>query len=130
MILTPYQIVAPVISLIAIVYAWNLMVRQKKSTWEATLWTIFWGAVACIALFPNALIYLQFVTGIKSQVNAILVTSIGLLFFMIFYIVMRIETLEQRQTRLVRKIALKDAGLNGGHKAESFPLSNENHSSH
>lgn len=116
---TPYQIVAPLISVVAIVYAWNLMVRQKKSAWEAILWTVFWGAVASIALFPNVLIYLQFVTGIKSQVNAILVTSIGLMFFMMFYMVMRIETLEQRQTRLVRKIALKDAGLNGKQEAVS-----------
>lgn len=130
MTLTPYQIVAPVISIIAIVYAWNLMVRQKKSAWEAILWTVFWGVVALIALVPNVLIYLQFVTGIKSQVNAILVTSIGLMFFMMFYMVMRIESLEQRQTRLVRKIALKDAGLNGLHKGEKSPLSNENHSSH
>lgn len=115
MSLTPYQIVAPAISLIAIIYAWNLMVRQKKSAWEAILWTVFWSAVAFIALFPNILIYLQFVTGIKSQVNAVLVTAIGVMFFMLFYIVMRIETLEQRQTRLVRKVALKDAGLNGKH---------------
>lgn len=113
MSLTPYQIVAPIVSLIAIIYAWNLMVRHKKSIWEAVLWTVFWSAVASIALFPNVLIYLQFATGIKSQVNAILVTSIGLMFFMMFYVVMRIETLEQRQTRIVRKIALRDAGLNG-----------------
>lgn len=115
MTLTPYQIMAPVIALIAIIYAWNLMIRQKKSVWEAILWTVFWGAVASIALFPNVLIYLQFVTGIKSQVNAILVSSIGLMFFMTFYIIMRIEALEQRQTRLVRKVALRDAGLNVKH---------------
>ena len=117
--LTPYQIVAPVIAFIAIVYAWNLMIRQKKSIWEAILWTVFWVAMASIALFPNVLIYLQFATGIKSQVNAILVTSIGLMFFMMFYIVMRIENLEQRQTRIVRKIALRDAGLNGGQGTKS-----------
>jgi hypothetical protein len=109
--LTPYQFVAPVISLVAIVYAWNLMFRQKKSLWEALLWTLFWGAVGTIALFPSLLSYLQWVTGIKSQVNAVLVTSIGVLFFMIFYLVMRLEELEQRQTRIVRKIALRDAGL-------------------
>ena len=111
MILTPYQVVAPAVALVAIVYAWNLSFRQKKSVWEAILWTIFWGSVAGIALFPSVLTYLQAVTGIKSQVNALLVTAIGLIFFIIFYLVIRLEELEQRQTRIVRKIALKEADL-------------------
>jgi len=111
MILTPYQIVAPLVSLVAIIYAWNLAFRQKKSVWEAILWSVFWGAVAGIALFPSVLTYLQAVTGIKSQVNAVLVTAIGLIFFIIFYLVIRLEELEQRQTRIVRQIALKEAGL-------------------
>ena len=51
------------------------------------------------------------ITGIKSQVNAILVTSIGILFFMIFYMIIRLEELEQRQTKMIRNIALREAGL-------------------
>ena len=109
--LTPYQILAPLVSFIAIIYAWNLWFRQKKNLWEVILWILFWGAVAGIALFPNILTYVQFVTGIKSQVNAILVTSIGILFFMMFYLIIRLEELEQRQTRMVRKLALREAGL-------------------
>lgn len=108
MTLTGYQIVAPIVSLIAIAYAWNLAFRQKKTFWEAILWTIFWGSVASIALFPGILTYLQVVTGIKNQVNAVLVTSIGVLFFMAFYLVMRLEALEQRQARIIRKMALKE----------------------
>lgn len=42
--LTPYQIVVPLLSILAMVYAWNLVMRQKKTIWEALLWTIFWGA--------------------------------------------------------------------------------------
>lgn len=109
--LTPYQIVAPLVSLVAIVYAWNLWVRQKKTLWEVLLWTIFWGFVIGVSLYPDVLSYFQIVTGIKSQVNAVLVTSIGVLFFTIFYIVVRLEELEQRQTRLIRRIALREAGL-------------------
>jgi len=109
--ITTYQVLAPLISLIAILYAWNLWFRQKKTLWEVVLWTIFWGIVALIAIFPGVLAYVQLATGIKNQVNAILVTSIGILFFMIFYLVMRLEELEQRQTRIVRKLALRDQGI-------------------
>ncbi len=117
MILTPYQVVAPLISLIAIFYAWNLVMRQKKTVWEACFWTVFWGAIAAIALFPNFLSYLSAVTGIENQENAVVVTFLGILFFMIFYMVIRLEELEQRHTKLVREMALREAGLEKKHDA-------------
>lgn len=107
--MTTYQIFAPLASLIAILYAWNLVLRQKKSMWEAMLWSIFWGMVALIAVYPNTLRYLSQITGIRDQANAMLVTSIGILFFMVFYMVVRLEELEQRQTRLIRQLALRES---------------------
>jgi hypothetical protein len=111
MILTPYQIVVPIVAIVALFYAWNLVLRQKKTIWEALLWTLFWGAVAFVALRPGVLTYLSAVTGVKDQVNAFFATAIGILFFFVFYIVVRMEEMNQRQARLVRKIALKEAGL-------------------
>lgn len=112
--LTPYQIIAPLTSFLAILYAWNLTLRRKKSLWEAILWTIFWGSIALIAFFPNSLSYLSAVTGIESQTNAVLVTFLGILFFIVFYLVIRLEELEQRLTRVVRESALRKAGLEKG----------------
>lgn len=109
--MTPYQIVAPALSLLALVYAWNLVLRQKKTIWEALLWTFFWGGIAFIALRPDVLSYLSTLTGIKDQVNAIFVTSIGILFFLVFYIIIRIEELHQRYTRMIRAMALREAGI-------------------
>ena len=109
--LTPYQIVAPLVAFVAIVYAWNLAMRHKKTVWEAGLWTIFWGLIAYIALFPNALTYLSAITGIANQENAVIVTFLGILFFITFALVIRLEELEQRHVGLVRKIGLRDAGL-------------------
>jgi hypothetical protein len=115
MSLNAYQIIAPTISLIAVIYAWSLVFRQRKTIWEASLWTLFWGAIAFIALYPDAITYISAFTGIKDRENAVLVTFLGILFFIVFYIVIRLEELEQRQTRIVRKVALKRAGL---YKAE------------
>jgi hypothetical protein len=109
--LTPYQIIAPLVALVAILYAWNLVMRQKKTLWEACFWTIFWGAIALIALYPSILSYLSAITGIVNQENAVLVTFMGILFFMVFYLVVRIEELEQRHTKVVRALALREAGL-------------------
>ena len=111
MTLTPYQIVAPVISLVAVLYAWNLVMREKTTVWEACFWTLFWGAIAAIALFPTFLTYLSTITGIVNHENAAIVTFLGILFFMVFYIIIRIEELEQRHARMVREMALRQAGL-------------------
>ena len=108
---TPYQIVAPLIALTAIVYAWNLAMRQKKTVWEACFWTLFWGSVGAVAIFPTFLTYLSTVTGIASRENAVIFTALGVLFFMVFYMVIRLEELERRQTQLLREMALREAGL-------------------
>ena len=108
---TPYQIGAPLIAIVAILYAWNLVFRKKKTVIEACLWTLFWGAVAAMSLYPKALSYLSVVTGIANAESAAIVTFIGLLFFIVFYLVMRIEELERKHTKVVRQIALREAGL-------------------
>jgi hypothetical protein len=109
--LTAYQIVAPFVSLVAILYAWNLVFRKKKTLIEAVLWTLFWGAVAYIAIYPSVLTYLSAVTGIANAENAAIVTFIGILFFMMFYLIIRLEELEQKHTKIVRTLGLRDAGL-------------------
>jgi hypothetical protein len=94
--ITPYQVIVPLLSALAIAYAWNLTRRGKKSPWEATLWTLFWGGLALIALAPSILGYLTFITGIRDQV---------------FNLLVRIEDLSHRHTQLSREVALRDAQL-------------------
>lgn len=110
--ITAYQIFVPLIAAIAILYAWNLVFRQKKTIWEALLWTIFWGSIVAIAIYPDTIDYLTAITGIKDRENAVLVTVLGILMFIVFYLIIRLENLEQRQTRVIRKLALKDAEKN------------------
>ncbi|MEK7591460.1 MAG: DUF2304 domain-containing protein [Patescibacteria group bacterium] len=109
--LSSYQLVVPVLAAIACVYAWNLVLRQKKTIWEAILWTIFWGFIGVIAVYPGIISYLSAVTGIADQENAVLVTFLGILSFIVFYLVIRLEELEQRHTKIVRALALREAGL-------------------
>jgi len=114
--LTAYQIIAPLVSIVAIMYAWNLVFRKKKTVLEASLWTIFWGAVAYIALYPSVLSYLSVATGIANAESAALVTFLGILFFLVFYLIIRLEELEQRHAKVVREIALREAGLDSDTK--------------
>jgi len=109
--LTPYQLLAPLVALVAILYAWSLVFRQKKTFWEGILWTLFWGLVAAIALFPSVMTYISSFMGIKDRENAVFITFFGVIFFIVFYLVMRLEEMEQRLTRIVRKSALKNTDL-------------------
>jgi hypothetical protein len=108
MTITPYQIIVPLISLFLVAYAWSLVMRQKKTLWEGCLWTLFWGVISCLALFPSSLQYVSRITGIRRNETAVVVTAIGVLFFMMFYVIIRIEELQQRITKLTREDALKD----------------------
>ncbi len=109
---TPYQVVVPLFGVLMIVYAWNLVVRQKKTIWEGILWTTFWSAIIYISLVPSSLQFLSALTGIKKNENAATITAIGVIFFILFYLIMRIEELEQRLVKVVREKALSEAGIN------------------
>jgi hypothetical protein len=113
--ITPYQIVVPLFSLLMVAYAWNLVMRQRKTVWEGGLWTVFWAIIAYIALFPANLQYLSAATGIKKNENAAVISAIGVLFFIVFYMVIRIEELEQRIVKVIRDDAL-DEGMKGAGK--------------
>lgn len=108
---TPYQIVVPLLSLVAIMYAWSLFKRDRKTLWEVVLWALFWGAIAAIAMFPRLLSYLTIATGIRSQANAVIVTAIGVLMFLVFSIIVRLEELSQRYAKIMRVLALREAEL-------------------
>lgn len=116
---TPYQVVVPLFSFLMVAYAWNLVLRQKKTIWEGILWTLFWSAIAYISLVPSSLQYLSSITGIKKNENAATITAIGVLFFIVFYVIIRLEEMEQRVTRVVRDRALKDAGIENAASSKS-----------
>ena len=108
---TPYRVVTPLIALFFIVYAWNHVRRGTKTIWEALLWTLFWGSVSVIVLFPSWIGYLTLWTGIKDQENAVFAIAIGVILFIVFHLVVRIEKLQKQLTDIVRKEALDDVNL-------------------
>ncbi len=109
--ITPYRVVVPLMAFVMIVYAWNHVFRGTKTIWEALLWTLFWGGIIVIVLFPKWIGLLTAWTGIKGQANAVFAITIGILLFVVFHILIRLERMQKRMTDLVRHEALKEAGL-------------------
>jgi hypothetical protein len=109
--ITPYRLAVPLIALFFIAYAWNCAFRGTKTLWQAILWTLFWGSVIVVVLFPAWISFLTAWTGIQEQENAIFAIFIGILLFIVFHILVRLERIQKRITDLVRHEALKEAGL-------------------
>jgi len=108
---TPYRVVVPLIAFFMIAYAWNHVLRGTKTIWEALLWTLFWGSVCIIVLFPSWISFFTAWTGIREQENAIFAIMIGVLLFIVFHILVKLEKIQKRMTDIVRHQALRDAGL-------------------
>lgn len=108
---TPYRVAVPLIALFFIIYAWNHVLRGTKTIWEAGLWTLFWGGVSIVVLIPEWISFLTVWTGIKDQENAVFAIALGVLLFIVFHILIRLERIQKRITDLVRHEALEDAGL-------------------
>lgn len=109
--ITPYRVVVPLIALFFILYAWSHVVRRTKTIWEAMLWTLFWSGVGIVVLFPRWISFLTAWTGIRGQANAVFAITLGVLLFIVFHMLIRIEKIQKRITDLVRHEALEDAGL-------------------
>mgnify|MGYP002132315586 CR=1 FL=1 len=66
------------------------------------------GVFAFIGLWPSSVEGLSGFLGIKSGLNVIIFSSIAVLFFIVFQLILAYEVLEMRLTRVVRETALKD----------------------
>lgn len=71
-------------------------------------WIIFWGTLALIAIFPSLTDKLALLLGIKSNVNALVFTLLGILSYICFRLLVVSENQEQELTRLTRAMALKE----------------------
>ena len=109
--ITPYKVVVPLIAIFFVLYAWNHVLRGTKTVWEALLWTLFWGSVCVIVLFPSWISVLTAWTGIKGQANAVFAIVLGIILFVIFHILVRLEKIQNRITSLAQHEALENAGL-------------------
>jgi small membrane protein len=112
------QIVAIVFALFAFSRV-VLRLREKKlSIFEFSFWTIVWLALVLVAIFPEALSVVALRIGIQSGIGLVVYTGMILLFYLLFRVYVKIDTMEQEITALTRAITLSRAqggGRDAGH---------------
>lgn len=73
---------------------------------EAIGWVIFWILAGVVVISPNSTLVLAKVLGVGRGVDAIIYLAMALLFFLVFKIFVRLETIEHQITKLVRQDTL------------------------
>ncbi|HLC32914.1 MAG TPA: DUF2304 family protein [Candidatus Nanoarchaeia archaeon] len=103
----PVQIVAGIVMLIGIMRA-ILLFRSRKLTlpWFV-FWVIVWGGVGIVAFLPAVSYWLAHLVGISRGLDLLVYLSIVTLFYLVFKLFMKFETLSREITSLVRELALR-----------------------
>lgn len=74
------------------------------------IWLIFWIGGTAIVLYPEASSYVARILGVGRGADVIVYFSLILIFYFVFYITVRLRTIEQQISKIVRKISLDENG--------------------
>jgi len=107
MVLTPLQIVAILFALFALSRALLLFKENKISFKELLFWAIIWIGVIIFSLSKRIMGMFAEFTGLQRPIDALLIISVILLFYLIYRIYAKFDKVEQNITLLVRKTAYK-----------------------
>jgi len=89
-----------------------LWFRQRKIGRTFFLfWLVLWAGFAGVVLFPESAVLAARLLGIKRGTDLALYLSVIFIMFLLFRIYVRLESVDQEMTRIVRAVALREAGL-------------------
>ncbi len=103
-----------IVTIIAVLY---LLVRTaaKYRKREITLkesigWGILWFAVGIVVLYPRLTDRVAAEIGLKTAtgIDLVVYVAVGVVFYLVFRLFVRIERIERDMTKIVRHVALKD----------------------
>ncbi|MBU0666503.1 MAG: DUF2304 family protein [Nanoarchaeota archaeon] len=102
------------ISIIAIMFSVFALSRtilrykdKKVKVREFILWIAIWVCMIIVAIIPKAFGKISRFFGIQRTVDFLIYASIIVLFYLLFRILVRIESLEQNITKIVRDISIR-----------------------
>ena len=75
---------------------------------ELFFWTVIWGGVICVAIFPSIFVTLSKFLGIGRGVDTLIYTGMIILFYALFRIYVKVEAQQREMTKLVREIAIQN----------------------
>lgn len=102
------QVFAIAMALFAISRAYLRLREKKLKPFEFIFWTLLWLVVVFIAFAPDVTFFFSKLVGIERGIDIIIYTSIIALFYLMFRLYVKLETVEQNLTKIVRELALRE----------------------
>ena len=81
---------------------------RKIGAGELFFWLAVWGGLIIVVFFPAFTSYIAEYVGIGRGIDVIIYTSIGLMFYLIFRLYVKLEELNAQITHLTREIAISE----------------------
>ena len=86
-----------------------LQLKKRSMTLnEGLFWIFIWSSVVVFLIFPEFFGYVADILGVGRGVDALMYISIVVLFYLIYRLSAKVDTLERQITYIVREIAIRD----------------------
>ncbi len=103
-----FQIIIIAFALFALNRAIRKFREGKVGVKNLCLWLILWVGVSVVVLVPNIASRAAAALGITRGVDLVMYVAVLVLCYLIFRVLVKIESLEQEITKIVRAVALRD----------------------
>lgn len=101
------QIVLIISTIIFFVFLQRLIRKSKMTADLASIWILFCIALVIIAIFPYGLYFISDTLGIMSATNLLFVIIIFILLCLVFYLYLKISSLEGKLVNLIQYIGIE-----------------------
>ena len=105
------QVVQVIGILFALFAMFNVYLSYKHNTiktYSFLFWSLVWLVTLVVAAYPQILRLISDVFQIGRSIDTLIYTSIVVLFYLIFKVFVKINTIEKETTKLVRLLALQE----------------------
>jgi len=81
--------------------------EKNVSGKELVFWSVIWISIIFVAIIPGFIGWFSNIFGIGRAIDFAVYTSIVLMFYLVFRMYVRLESLEQSITKIVREMAIR-----------------------
>ncbi|MFA7653551.1 MAG: DUF2304 family protein [Candidatus Magasanikbacteria bacterium] len=71
-------------------------------------WLIFWMLVGVVAFEPDSTMYFAHLLGVGRGADAVVYLALALLFFLFFKLMVKVERMDKKITKIIRGMALEN----------------------
>ena len=100
-----------IVVVVFVLFAWSrALLRFKEKAIrinEFIFWTCVWASLVVLTIFRTKLSIIADVVGVQRPLDAIIYFSIVITLYLIFRLYVKIESVEQNVTKVVREIAIQ-----------------------